>query len=535
MKSKLRLIANIKSIALTIVSASMLAISASSSYAQQQNTTVGRDAEPWDEKLFNPKPLADDVILPMPCGASMAFRRVLIPKEQPLDDLPITLGAIVDTEWGVFESSHDQYIAGSFTDIDNKGRFYLIGKYEVSVPQYKAIMDDKCVTPKRNDRFPVTRLSWFDAIAFADRYSRWLQENAADQLPTEDKMAGFVRLPTEVEWSFAARGGIAVTPSEFQDARFPMPDGLGSYVWFAGPQSSNGKMRFIGLKEPNPLGLHDILGNVDEMMFEPFKLRTHGRSHGQAGGYVVRGGNYLTPQQDIRTSWRSEQPYYRNNTQNSQPTTGVRLAVVAPAVTSPDRIKQLQEAWVLKGDGSDTDAQQAANRLQKLADDTKDEQTQQELKKTLEQLRISNQQAREYREKNLLTLLQYGSFLCTQLDRLGSNVESQQRFTDERCDPNDLKLPPKNCETLRSTLAKNKVILDITVGIYADSIAQYGKEYKQAEIEEQSKIAKSFLLAQGKSNLDSFVDQYIQDLLTPPANSTNAKSDWLQGCISLTK
>jgi hypothetical protein len=43
----------------------------------------------WEEKLFNPKPVADDVILPMPCEGSMAFRKVYIPLAGPLEDYPI--------------------------------------------------------------------------------------------------------------------------------------------------------------------------------------------------------------------------------------------------------------------------------------------------------------------------------------------------------------------------------------------------------------------------------------------------------------
>ncbi|BCQ42563.1 hypothetical protein ERHA55_00900 [Erwinia rhapontici] len=49
-------------------------------------------AEPWTGDSYNPKPDDDDIILPMPCEGSMAFRRVEIPLAGPLDDLPITLG-----------------------------------------------------------------------------------------------------------------------------------------------------------------------------------------------------------------------------------------------------------------------------------------------------------------------------------------------------------------------------------------------------------------------------------------------------------
>lgn len=59
---------------------------------------------PRDEKFWNPKPLADDVILPMPCDGAMAFRKVAIPLNKPLEDYNITLGQEGD-DWGYVEQS----------------------------------------------------------------------------------------------------------------------------------------------------------------------------------------------------------------------------------------------------------------------------------------------------------------------------------------------------------------------------------------------------------------------------------------------
>ena len=108
-----------------------------------------------------------------------------------------------------------------------------------------------------------------------------------------------MRLPTEDEWEYAARGGAAVADADFAEPRFPMPEGMARYVWFAGTQSANGKPQLTGLLKPNPLGLFDILGNLDEIAFAPFHLNKLGRAHGAAGGFVVRGGNYLTAEADI--------------------------------------------------------------------------------------------------------------------------------------------------------------------------------------------------------------------------------------------
>jgi formylglycine-generating enzyme required for sulfatase activity len=59
-----------------------------------------------------------------------------------------------------------------------------------------------------------------------------------------------------------------VDTAQFRDSRYPMDD-IKNYEWYSGSQSSNGKLQLIGLLNPNPLGLYDMLGNVSEMMFTP--------------------------------------------------------------------------------------------------------------------------------------------------------------------------------------------------------------------------------------------------------------------------
>ncbi|WP_240559210.1 hypothetical protein [Pectobacterium brasiliense] len=69
----------------------------------------------WDEKFWNPKPLADDVILPLPCDGAMAFRKVIIPQNNLLDDYGIVVGQEGD-EWGYVEQARQEHIAGSFPE-----------------------------------------------------------------------------------------------------------------------------------------------------------------------------------------------------------------------------------------------------------------------------------------------------------------------------------------------------------------------------------------------------------------------------------
>ena len=49
---------------------------------------------PWPERFYNPAPLEDDLVLPLPCGGAMAFRPVATPPigGDALSDRSILLG-----------------------------------------------------------------------------------------------------------------------------------------------------------------------------------------------------------------------------------------------------------------------------------------------------------------------------------------------------------------------------------------------------------------------------------------------------------
>ncbi|WP_122663746.1 SUMF1/EgtB/PvdO family nonheme iron enzyme [Pseudomonas viridiflava] len=431
----------------------------------------------WEEKFYNPMPDADDVVLPMPCDGAMVFRKVFIPLAGPLDDYPINIGGD-NNEWGYVEQTHPAFIAGSFTaEKTAKSRYYLLAKYEMSDLQYRALTQAECPTASNKQRLPAVSLSWMQAMAAADKYNLWLRQNAADKLPKEDGVAGFVRLPTEVEWEFAARGGLNVSTAEFRDLRYPMPDGLNAYEWFAGAQSSNGQLQLTGLLKPNPLGLHDMLGNVDEMMFEPFRLNKLDRQHGQAGGYVVRGGDYRTAQGELRSALRKERNYYEAKDAATSKTTGVRFSLVSSTLTSRERVASIESSWKKLGTGNgDTsqDEKNTAQALGTLASGVEDEVLKEKLKTLENQLRASNQQQEETRDQAIRASLNLGAFLCTKMLDDGKYLDFLQKNYELNCSATD---QDSSCPMRKGKLDEQRDRLHKLSRYYASSLVDSATLY----------------------------------------------------------
>lgn len=480
----------------------------------------------------------------------MAFRRVVIPSLGPLSDQLITLGG-ADSERGYAEGARPSYIAGSFGDPEGE-RYYLIGKYEVSELQYRSLTTP-CPKPDASARMPQVDIGWIDAVTFADRYSLWLRANAADRLPKDDAEPAFLRLPTEAEWEFAARGGIQVSESVFREPVFPMPDGgMPAYVWFAGTASSNNKIQRTGLLKANPLGLHDVLGNVDEMALDPFRLNKLDRLHGQAGGFVVRGGNYTTAEADVRAAYRHEVPLYKGAEARRAKTTGFRLVAVSPVIVSRGRLQSIEDSWAELGAEADpaasapppaADAAAPAQASMQLSDRpladpvqelgaiaaaASDPAMQKRLKDLQLTFRASFQARDEQAGRAVKARLRLGTFLCQKLKDDGDPLDRYRDMLKACIEARGAE--HERCQDQKGLVESEELKEYENLQYYADTIVTLVDDYSRAEVESQQGVLKSELNARGLQALLPVSDIYVGHAQDYRDNGVINRAGWLKRC-----
>jgi sulfatase modifying factor 1 len=155
---------------------------------------------------------------------------------------------------------------------------FLMTSTEVTVGQYRTFCEatGRTLPPPPpwgwQDSLPMVNVTWQQAKDFCT----W---------------AGG-RLPTEAEWEYAARGGQA--PLELTAEQ------LNEKAWIQ--ENADGRPQVVGSKQPNELGLYDLLGNVGEWCQDWYQTNYYERSPrenptGPEQGQfrVVRGGHFQHP------------------------------------------------------------------------------------------------------------------------------------------------------------------------------------------------------------------------------------------------
>lgn len=192
---------------------------------------------------------------------------------------------------------------------------FLLGRYEVTFEQYSNF----CFSTGRilpNDKGwgmgnrPVINVTWHDAVAFTN----WLSEKSGKRF----------RLPSEVEWEHAARGG-ANTPYPWEETATPPHANCRN----CGSEWDGKKTAPVGSFAPNGYGLYDVIGNVYEWCLDGVPVR----AEDQFGESILkdnpsdelpmraqRSGSYLEPLNALTLSHR-----YKDRPDAVEPEYGFRV------------------------------------------------------------------------------------------------------------------------------------------------------------------------------------------------------------------
>jgi formylglycine-generating enzyme required for sulfatase activity/class 3 adenylate cyclase len=189
---------------------------------------------------------------------------------------------------------------------------FAMGKFPVSVREWNACAAAKSCgfTATGKDEAPVTNVSWSDAR----QYAAWLAETTRKPY----------RLPSESEWEYAARGGTQTR-----------------YWW--GDQFQQGMVNCrncsdipatdqpvkVGSLKPNPFGLFDMGGGVDQWVEDCWHKTYQGAPvdgsawiENECTSHVIRSGSWRKASDYARASSRGN---YDTNVR--YPTHGFRVAL----------------------------------------------------------------------------------------------------------------------------------------------------------------------------------------------------------------
>ena len=189
---------------------------------------------------------------------------------------------------------------------------FAMGKFPVSVAEWNACAAAKACsfTASGKDDAPVANVSWSDA----KQYVAWLAQSTRKPY----------RLPSEAEWEYAARGGTQTRYWWGDQLQHGMVNCKNCSDIPANEQPAK-----VGSLKPNPFGLFDMGGSVDQWVEDCWHKNYQGApadgsawSESDCSSHVIRSG-----------SWRNDSNYARPSNRGSYdtnvryPTHGFRVAL----------------------------------------------------------------------------------------------------------------------------------------------------------------------------------------------------------------
>jgi len=188
---------------------------------------------------------------------------------------------------------------------------FEISKFPVTVREWNECVAAKACqyVPTGDDAAPVTNVSWSDAQQFLTWLGQLTQKS--------------FRLPSEAEWEYAARGGT--------DTNYWWGDqlqaGMANCKGCNDPYDSAQPLK-VGSLKPNPFGLYDMGGDVDQWVEDCWHSSYQGApvdgspwTEEDCLSHVVRSGSWKNDPSYVRSASRD---HYDTNVR--YPTHGFRVA-----------------------------------------------------------------------------------------------------------------------------------------------------------------------------------------------------------------
>jgi formylglycine-generating enzyme required for sulfatase activity len=168
------------------------------------------------------------------------------------------------------------------------GRPFYVSENLVTQDEWLSVMS-RNLSRLRDGRYPVVNVAWNEAAEFCTRLS--------------EREGLRYRLLTEAEWEYCCRAG---TTSTFWSGTTETD--LTAVAWWGA--NANAEPHEIGQKPPNPFGLFDMHGNVEEWCQDWYtefyeaseQLDPKGPPEGTAR--VIRGGHYALTADHCRSAAR---------------------------------------------------------------------------------------------------------------------------------------------------------------------------------------------------------------------------------------